>query len=154
MGVLSALPIIQVANACCCLWVVTGGLVAAYLLQQEQSTPLTPGDGAMVGLLAGLAGAVISTLISIPIDLVMGPISRAFFEQMLSNNDLPPNLRDMIENMGQADRGFGAFLFFRAAAFVMFLMVGGFFSTLGGLLGSVLFSRKAPLPPAPDARFS
>jgi hypothetical protein len=28
-GVLSALPFVNILNACCCLWVVTGGVVAA-----------------------------------------------------------------------------------------------------------------------------
>ena len=54
MGVLSALPIISAGNACCCLWVVTGGFVAAYLFQQNRAAPITPADGALVGLLAGL----------------------------------------------------------------------------------------------------
>ena len=51
MGVLSALPIIAAGNLCCCLWVVSGGAIAAYLLQQSQATPIEPGDGALVGLL-------------------------------------------------------------------------------------------------------
>ena len=58
MGVLSALPLINAGNVCCCLWVVSGGVVAAYVLQQNQTAPITPGDGALVGLLAGLIGAV------------------------------------------------------------------------------------------------
>ena len=45
IGVLSALPIVSAGNLCCCLWVVLGGVVAAYLLQQNQSTPLNVGDG-------------------------------------------------------------------------------------------------------------
>ena len=44
IGVLSALPIVSAGNLCCCLWVVLGGVVAAYLLQQNQSTPLNVGD--------------------------------------------------------------------------------------------------------------
>ena len=56
MGVLSALPIVAAGNLCCCLWIISGGVVAAYLLQQNQSAPVTPGDGALVGLLAGMAG--------------------------------------------------------------------------------------------------
>ncbi len=59
MGVLSALPIISAGNLCCCLWVVSGGAVAAYILQQNQPTPLTPGDGAVIGLLAGIVGAFV-----------------------------------------------------------------------------------------------
>jgi len=56
--VLSALPIVGAANACCCLWVVSGGLLAAYLLQQDRQQPITAGDGAIVGLLAGISGAI------------------------------------------------------------------------------------------------
>ena len=44
MGVLSALPIISAGNLCCCLWIISGGLVAAYVLQQNQPTPITPAD--------------------------------------------------------------------------------------------------------------
>ena len=56
MGVLSALPFVAGGNLCCCLWVVSGGAIAAYLFQQNQSTPIATGDGALVGLLAGLIG--------------------------------------------------------------------------------------------------
>ena len=42
MGVLSALPIISAGNVCCCLWVVSGGAIAAYLFQQERAAPITP----------------------------------------------------------------------------------------------------------------
>jgi len=42
LSVLSALPLISAGNLCCCLWVISGGLVAAYLLQQNQSTPIAP----------------------------------------------------------------------------------------------------------------
>ena len=58
MGVLSALPLVAAGN-CCCLWVISGGAIAAYLLQQNQTAPLTPADGALVGLLAGLIGAIV-----------------------------------------------------------------------------------------------
>ena len=74
MGVLSALPIIAVGNTCCCLWVVGGGFVAAYLQQQMQDTPISPADGALVGLLAGLVGAVVHLILSVPINLVLGPL--------------------------------------------------------------------------------
>ena len=70
MGVLSALPIIAVGNVCCCLWVISGGVVAAYVLQQGQPQPITPADGAFVGFLAGLLGAFVYLVISVPIDVV------------------------------------------------------------------------------------
>src|SRR5436190_23965148 len=83
MGVLSALPIVSVGNACCCLWVVSGGVVAAYVLQQNQPAPITPADGALVGLLAGVFGAVVVTALSIPINLLVGPSERRMLERVL-----------------------------------------------------------------------
>ena len=75
MGVLSALPLVAAGNLCCCLWVVSGGAIAAYLLQQNQSTPITPGDGALAGLFAGLVGAAIYLVLSIPISFLMAPMN-------------------------------------------------------------------------------
>ncbi len=51
IGVLSALPIVQVGNCCCCLWVVTGGVLAAYLRQQQSPYAIPASEGALVGLL-------------------------------------------------------------------------------------------------------
>ena len=45
----------------------SGGAVAAYVLQQNQEAPITPGDGALAGLLAGIVGAFIYLVLSIPI---------------------------------------------------------------------------------------
>ena len=50
IGVLSALPIVQVGNCCCCLWVVTGGVLAAYLRQQQSPYAIPASEGALVGL--------------------------------------------------------------------------------------------------------
>ena len=41
IGVLSTLPIINIGNLCCCRWVISGGALAAYLLQQNQPEPIT-----------------------------------------------------------------------------------------------------------------
>jgi hypothetical protein len=150
MGVLSALPVVNLGNLCCCLWVVASGMVAAYVLQQNQSTPITPADGAIVGLLAALAGAVVMTIISIPVSLVMAPISRGMMQQVLEQRgNLPPEVRDMIERYGadRADLGILGTLFIRMLGFIIFVFVGGIFSTLGDLLGAVIFSKK-PQPAA------
>ena len=94
MGVLSALPIISVGNTCCCLWVVGGGFVAAYLQQQMQDVPISPADGALIGLLAGLAGAVVYLIISVPIDLVLGPLEREMMRRIVENMAGAEGFRD------------------------------------------------------------
>ncbi len=106
----------------------------------------------MVGLLAGVLGAVTASVVAIPINLILGPMSRAMMRGLLENNDLPPNVRAMFENSVQNEAGALQFVLTRLVLFVILLMVGGFFSTLGGLLGAVLFSRRTPAAPTSDLR--
>src|SRR5438046_1140949 len=94
MGVLSALPIIAVGNLCCCLWVVSGGLAAAYAQQQGQSDPISPADGAFVGFLAGLGGACVYLVISLPLDLLIGPAEREMMQRLVQNMSGAEGFRD------------------------------------------------------------
>ena len=144
MGVLSALPIISAGNVCCCLWVISGGVVAAYLLQQNEPAPITQGDGAMIGLLAGLAGALVCWVISIPITILVGPMERRLVERIVeSAGTVPPEFREMMARSQSG--GFQAARFM--ASLIFWLFAGAVFSTLGGVLGAMFF-RKA-LPPDP-----
>jgi hypothetical protein len=148
MGVLSALPLVNLAN-CCCLWVITGGIVAAYLLQQNQSTPISAGDGAVVGLLAGLAGAVITFVVSVPLSLMMGPAQQAMAQRALEMGaQVPPEIREVLENAGNSG-GFGlaGTILFQFFFLCIMLFVGSIFSTLGGLLGVAMFAKKATVTP-------
>ena len=145
MGVLSALPIISAGNACCCLWVISGGLVAAYLFQQNRSTPITPADGALVGLLAGLAGALIRFVVAIPIDLLVAPMEQAMLQRVLDAGSLPPELRDVLDRYGRGGAAGGAYFILSHILSLMFwLFAGGIFSTLGGLLGALMFKKQTP----------
>jgi hypothetical protein len=102
MGVLSSLPIIAAGNLCCCLWIVSGGLVAAYVLQHNYAAPIAPGDGALVGLLAGVIGAVIQVVLSIPINLIVGPFESEMLQRVIDMaGNMPPELRDALERYGR-----------------------------------------------------
>jgi hypothetical protein len=145
MGVLSALPLISAGNLCCCLWVIVGGAVAAYLLQQNTSTPITPGDGAIVGLLAGLTGALVQFVISIPIGLMVAPMERAMLQRVLENaGSMPPEMRDVLERFSGAG-GVGAGLIVaKTIGLMVWLVVGSIFSTIGGVLGALIFKKNTP----------
>jgi hypothetical protein len=141
IGVLSALPLVNLGNCCCCLWVIAGGMLAVHLRQQNSPFAITSAEGALVGFLAGLMGGVLGSLLSIPIDLMMGPFQRRMVEWILSANpDIPSEIRDM---SGRA-AGPGAL------AFKLFfsIVTGAIFGMLGGLLGVALFKKNAP-PPEP-----
>lgn len=146
-GVLSALPIIYAGNVCCCLWIVTGGLLAAYLLQQNQTAPITPGDGALVGLLAGIIGAFVTFIVSIPIDIITAPFERQMMSRIMEMaGNMPPDVRDTLENLRNQQESAGAIglVVRRILGLILSLILGSTFSTVGGLLGAVLFARRLP----------
>ena len=137
VGVLSALPIISAANLCCCLWVVSGGAMAAYLLQHNQSTPITPGDGAVVGLLAGIVGAFVYLVLSIPITVLVAPMERVLMQRIIENGQMPPEFREYV---GTYARGAVRL----TLGFIFMLTAGSIFSTLGGIVGAVVFVKRLP----------
>src|SRR4029450_10563525 len=111
-----------------------GGAVAASLLQQKQTQPITPGDGALVGLFAGLIGAGVYFVISIPISLLLEPMQRAMVQRTLEmSGNMPPALREMLENYGQPRTavGFMGRAFLRLIGFVFMLCLVSGVSTLG-----------------------
>jgi hypothetical protein len=144
LGVLSALPIVNMGNACCCLWVIAGGMVAAYLLQNNQAVPVTAGDGAAVGFLAGVVGAIVWQALAIPVTIMMGPLQARMLERLLNTGDLPENMRSVFESL-QQNAGFSIARFVLGSVFTLFISV--IFSTVGGVLGAALFRKKLPPPP-------
>jgi len=147
IGVLSALPVVNLAN-CCCAWVLLGGAMAAYLMQQNHPEPIGAGDGALVGLGAGVFGAVVWVAVSLPVSLAMAPLQTGVMQRLLSNSgDFPPEARSLFESLANGS-SIGIGLVF---GFFVMLFVGALFGLLGGLFGALLF-RKAPVntPPPPS----
>ena len=150
IGVLSALPVVNLANCCCCLWVVAGGALAAYLLQANDPAPISTGDAAHVGFLSGVCGAVVGALVSIPMNLLTAPIMRSWVEQVLQNSDdLPPELRKVFESWAGPGTPLGTTIALAILGFFLSLVVYSVFATAGGALGATLFRRKTPTVGAP-----
>ena len=128
VGILSALPFI---SSCCCIWAVGGGLVAGMLYIKSAPTQVLPGDGAVVGALSGVVGAVIYLLLGLPIALLRGT---ADVEAQLTRS--------------------GVHLPFTGT---VLLLVGGLvgavsllvLATLGGLLSVPIFEKRKPGGPPP-----
>ena len=141
IGVLSTLPVINLGNACCCMWVILGGALAAYLLQQNQPEAITGADGALIGLMAGIVGACVGALLQIPVELWFGPIQKEWIERLMQGQgDMPPQFIEML-NRPMNVATVVADLIFRLVAYVIFGM-------LGGVLGVAIFRRKGIVPPA------
>jgi len=91
IGVLSALPVINIAN-CCCAWILFGGALAAYLMQQNHPEPIQIGDGAIVGLLAGIIGAFVWLIVSIPLGMALAPFQQGMMQRMMENSSNLPGI--------------------------------------------------------------
>jgi len=146
IGVLSSLPVVNLANVCCCAWVIFGGALAAYLMQQNHPAPIDAGDGALVGLLAGVFGGLATSLLSIPIAMAMGPFQAQLIEGMLERaRDIPPEWRTTIEGM----RGGAALGIMTVLSTLVMLVVGSIFGLIGGVIGALMFRKNIPPPPPP-----
>ena len=141
IGVMSALPIINAGNCCCCLWVLAGGALAVYLYQQNSPVSVPAAEGAFLGLLAGLIGGIIWVVLSIPIQMLLGPMQADWMNQwMAGNDDVPPEAREMLERMMAG----GAFQIIGA---IINIITSIIFGMLGGLLGVAIFKKTAPPQP-------
>src|SRR6185436_14937110 len=77
VGLLSAIPVV---NYCCCIWGIGGGGLASFLYIKSSPTKTPIGDGAMLGGLAGVIGALLYLIIGVPIAYF---ISGAQMEEMM-----------------------------------------------------------------------
>lgn len=134
VGLLSAIPFV---NYCCCIWAIGGGALACFLYIKESPVPVRPGDGAMVGALAGVFGAVIYFIIGVPVAyFISGAAMEETFARM--NVQIP---------------------FTGLLLFVVSGLIGGLFllvlSVLGGLIAVPIFEkRKEAAPPPPPQDFA
>jgi len=140
IGVLSALPIVNVVN-CCCLWIIGGGAIAVYVAQQDQPLPIGLLAGARIGVRAGIVGALIWLIVSMAVDLVMAPLQQRAADLMLrSATDMPPDVRAWLDGIGD---GASAPLRF-VLGFLFQLFIATPFAGLGGLLGAAIFGAETP----------
>ena len=131
VGLLSAIPFI---NYCCCIWGIGGGVLAAYLYIKSSPIPVSMGEGAMVGALAGVVGGIIYLVIGLPIVILFG--MAAMTEQLSRSGVQLP--------------------FSGVALMIVAGIVGAIFlvvlATLGGIIGTAIFEKRkgADLPPPPQ----
>ncbi|MEE4311904.1 MAG: hypothetical protein V2J62_08520 [candidate division KSB1 bacterium] len=134
MGVISAVPGLNMINCLCCAGVILGGFFAVYFYKKNLGdTELNYSDGALLGALAGVFGALIGALLS----AIIGVNFDQMFQQMMQYSDeIPQEAIEMIENL-QNNKGA---LFIMSAA--MGLVIDVIFGLLGGILGVAILGKK------------
>lgn len=140
-GTASSLPYLEMINALCCALVIGAGVLASYLYFKDME-PTTGhlGQGAAVGWLAGIFGAVASTIVTVIVTAAgLKAEQAARWTQMLEEQgvELPEGLGDMF-NMGtEVSAGM------IGMTLVFGLILYSIFSTIGGLVGAAMFAKKA-----------
>jgi uncharacterized membrane protein YeaQ/YmgE (transglycosylase-associated protein family) len=139
IGVLSALPFVSM---CCCLWVIAGGVLTTYLLQERMTTPVTAGDATIAGLLAGIVGAILATVLSQLLAMARGLNFADAINDLIGQGRLPPEMTGALEQVRDMPPAI-----FIIGSLLVSLFIYPIFSILGALLGVALFKRQPPPPP-------
>ncbi len=133
---LSSVPIINFINCFCCAGVIIGGYFSVYFYHRnlrQFDLPLTYGDGALVGIMAGIFGV----LFSYALNLLFGTNVDQVMDQMMSMMDtVPPEVEDMVELL-KANQGK-----LMLASMAMGLVIDIIFGMLGGILGVSMLNKK------------
>jgi hypothetical protein len=134
VGLLSAIPVL---NYCCCIWGIGGGALAGFLYIKDSPLPVRPGDGAMIGALAGVVGALLYLFIGVPIAYFF---SAAQIEEAFARSGVQLPVTGI-------------------ALFILSGLLGGLIllvlSVIGGLIAVPMFEkRKDGTPPLPPQEFT
>jgi hypothetical protein len=139
-GILAAVPFV---NCLCCIWIIGGAMLSAYLLIKETPSQLSAGDGAIVGIFAGIIAAVVEFIVSIPFQAMENRLTQSMLERFSEYFDeMPPGWENFFES-GNLTASMGLSLIGLVITAVVFAALGA----LGGVLGISLF-RKKPTPPS------
>ena len=143
-GFASGIPIVNLANCACCALAVGGGVGASFLwLRNAGPATQTPyGDGLLLGLLTGVVGAVVATIVSIPFQLMGANEAFGGFEQMqemMGDQEIPPMVQNLLESIGTG----GFTLVGMLIGAVVAIIVYPIFAAIGALIGTALFHKKA-----------
>ena len=120
-----------------------GGALATYLRQQNNPYQIDAAEGAIVGLMAGVVGGIVYSLLSIPLQMMAGPMQQEWMNEILSSNpNVTPEMREMFERL-TASSGL------QLIGMIISIVVNSIFGMLGGLIGVAIFKRNLPPPPPP-----
>jgi hypothetical protein len=132
IGLLGGLPIISIANCVLCIWVWLGAILGVWLYKRfaKPAPAATMGQGALIGLVSGVIGAVIVWLISLITRAAATDAIAQVFQA--AGVEVPSFL------------GAGVAL----AGVLIDLVLYAIFGVVGGLIGAAIFKTKAPEPVA------
>ena len=134
-------------NFLCCAGVIIGAMVAVWHYTDTHRLTISAGEGAVIGLLAGLVGAVVSLILNY-ILIEMGIRSDQAISQFIINqfgDNMPPEQYDAMAEQMNADLTLSAYLANGLFAAILSLVFGA----AGGAIGAAVFKKGEESPEMP-----
>jgi hypothetical protein len=122
----------------CCLWLLGCPILAIIQLNKQRPGTLSYGDGALAGVLTGVFGAIVSTVLGIPIRILMAPQIEKLRDQVLNQNQqMPPAIKEYLSQAMQP----GINVTLVLISLVLALIFYAIFGAAGGSLGVAIVNR-------------
>jgi len=129
-------------NTFCCLGVIIGGLVAVQQYTSRTGSSIESGDGAIIGALSGVGGAIIGAVLDRalrPFGLDSQTISQELMQNMMQGVEGQQSMPPMLEQFQGGGGGGGAMMLLFGIVFNALLY--GIFGSIGGAIGAALFGE-------------
>src|SRR5262249_6104136 len=131
LGLLSSIPIVQAGFG---IWILVGSGLTTHFLLKQRPSGIAYGDGAFGGVLSGFVGAIVATIMLIPIKLNFPSdfqvIHQEVEQQLAKNPEMKGPMRDLILRTWSPE------VSFTTEMFSLFLY--GFFFSLIAMFGGML----------------
>lgn len=144
-GLLSVIPLVNMGNCVCCLWIILGGAVASGIYARSSPYPVSLGDGTLTGLLAAIPMVLIYIVIGIPLNLILGQLQPEIAAQIYEAITGDAGMAEMMRH--QARQPLAGQIIGIVIGVVFWVLLAAGFSTLGGLIGAAIFAGRDPGPP-------
>ncbi len=134
IGVVSGIPILNFINCACCAGVIGGGMFTIYLYRRQQAPEgrVSMSDGALLGFLAGVIGAVIAVVLT----SITGSLSVNFLD-FVSQYISDPDIQSIFDEIPARTLTGGTFII----GLIINLIINSIFGLVGGILGVALFGK-------------
>ncbi len=134
-------------NLLCCAGVILGAMVSVWHYTNENELTLTSGQGAGIGVLAGIAGAIIAVGLNYLLEMLGLPSSEQI-SQDIQSMFIPDNMDpEQLEQMQQQQEQFNTPAM-RGISMAIGVLVSAIFGAIGGAIGAAVFKKGGDEPTA------
>ncbi len=161
IGVVWAIPGLNLINCCCCAGVILGGYLAVYLYRQEfteEMPPMESSDAVVLGIMSGVVAAFAAMVLNLIILALFGDVGAelarsilaSLIERLEESGSFPPEAIDEMKN--EFERSVSQSRTFTGimADLVVNLIINPLFAMAGALIGYSVFRPKKRMDNTPQ----